>query len=207
MVVYRLSASRKAYFQLELLIIWTTTLARQQLHHHFMDHGTGISVFEFSTKGNPGQGRQPITLPPSGIDKHSIPDSCAIVQPTELKTTVTSVPEREMHEVNSTAEDFKLQEKGWVEHALQKLNKNGLTSEDCIVWAAYHSSKQQVEKNPPALSALLPLFCEKAVTPVMIKNGMDVLKQVITFLNPPQIPVIALDQPLFALAKMVQWKW
>jgi len=89
--------------------------------------------------------------------QHSIPDSYAIVPPTELKTTATSVPEREMPEVNSTVEDFKLQEKGWVEHALQKLNKDGLTSEDCIVWAAYHSSKQQVEKNPPALSALLPL--------------------------------------------------
>ena len=170
-------------------------------------HGTGISVFQFPTEGNPGQGRQPITVPPSGTDKHSIPDSYAIVPPTELKTTATSVPEREMHEVNSTAEDFKLQEKGWVEHALQKLNKDGLTSEDCIVWAAYHSSKQQVEKNPPALSALLPLFYEKAATPAMIKHGMDVLKQAITFLNPPQIPVIALDQPLFALAKMVQWKW
>ena len=116
-------------------------------------HKTGISVFQFPTEGNPGQGRPPITVPPSGTDKHSIPDSYAIVPPTELKTTATSVPEREMHEVNSTAEDFKLQEKGWVEHALQKLNKDGLTSEDCIVWAAYHSSKQQVEKNPPALSA------------------------------------------------------
>ena len=36
---------------------------------------------------------------------------------------------------------------------------------------------------------------------------MDVLKEAITSLNPSQIPVIALDQPLFALAKMVQWKW
>lgn len=41
----------------------------------------------------------------------------------------------------------------------------------------------------------------------MIKHRMDVLKQAITFLNPPQIPVIALDQPLFALANMVQWRW
>ena len=66
--------------------------------------GTGISVFKFPTEGNPGQGRQPITVLPSCTDKHSIPDSYAIVPPTELKTTATSVPEREMHEVNSTAE-------------------------------------------------------------------------------------------------------
>ena len=36
---------------------------------------------------------------------------------------------------------------------------------------------------------------------------MNVLKQAITFLHPGQVPVIALDQPLVALAKMVQWKW
>ena len=29
----------------------------------------------------------------------------------------------------------------------------------------------------------------------------------IQFLNPGQIPVIAFDAPLFALAKLVQWKW
>ena len=27
------------------------------------------------------------------------------------------------------------------------------------------------------------------------------------FLNPGQIPVIAADQPLFALAKQIQWQW
>ena len=103
-------------------------------------------------------------------------------------------------------EAWKLEEKGWAEHALQKLNEEDLTSVDAIVWAAYHSdSKQQVEKDPQALSALLPLFYEKAATPAMIKH--KALKQAITFLNPAQIPVIVLDQPLFALAKMVQWKW
>ena len=100
-----------------------------------------------------------------------------------------------MSEVESTTEACKLQEHCWVEHALQKLTKDDLTSEDSIVWAAYHSRKQEVEKNPPALSALLPLFYEKAATPAMIKHGMDVLKQAITFLNPAQIPVIVLDQP------------
>ena len=43
--------------------------------------------------------------------------------------------------------------------------------------------------------------------PAMMKHGMDVLQQAINFLNPNQIPVITLDQPLFALAKMTQWMW
>ena len=36
---------------------------------------------------------------------------------------------------------------------------------------------------------------------------MDVVKQATGKCNPGQIPVIALDQPLFALAKYVQWTW
>jgi hypothetical protein len=41
----------------------------------------------------------------------------------------------------------------------------------------------------------------------MIKHGMDVIKQTITFLNPGQVPVLVMDQPLFAIAKLIQWKW
>ena len=41
----------------------------------------------------------------------------------------------------------------------------------------------------------------------MIKHGMDVVRQATTFLNPGQVPIITVDQPLFALVKMVQWKW
>ena len=36
---------------------------------------------------------------------------------------------------------------------------------------------------------------------------MDVQRQAITYLNPGQIPVTTFDQPLFTLAKLVQWKW
>ena len=41
----------------------------------------------------------------------------------------------------------------------------------------------------------------------MIKHGMDVVKQATILLNPGQTPVITFDQPLFALAKLVQWNF
>ena len=53
----------------------------------------------------------------------------------------------------------------------------------------------------------MPLFYEKAATPAMVKHGMDVIQDAITLVNPGQIPVIAFDQPLFTIAKTVQWKW
>jgi len=62
------------------------------------------------------------------------------------------------------------------------------------------------DRRSPALCALLPLFNEKSATPVIKKHGMDVQRQAINFLNPGQIPITAFDQPLFALAKLVQWR-
>ena len=36
---------------------------------------------------------------------------------------------------------------------------------------------------------------------------MDVVKNALEHVNPGQTPVVTLDQPLFALAKQIQWKW
>ena len=41
----------------------------------------------------------------------------------------------------------------------------------------------------------------------MVKHGMDVLQSITAHLNSGQIPVMTFDQPLFALAKFVQWCW
>lgn len=117
------------------------------------------------------------------------------------------MPARVQGELNGTLEEGKAQEKEWLEQSMEILEKDEIATDDKITWAAHHSAKQSVSGDPPVISALLPLFYEKAATPAMIKHGMDVLKRAIHFLNPNQIPVIALDQPLFALAKMVQWKW
>ena len=95
----------------------------------------------------------------------------------------------------------------WLNHVSSKLGNIDISAEDAIVWAAYHSGNQQHTNDPPALTALLPLFYGKADSPAMIKHGMDVIREVTSFLNPGQVPVITLDQPLFAIAKAIQWKW
>ncbi|QQP51545.1 uncharacterized protein LOC103506659 [Caligus rogercresseyi] len=41
----------------------------------------------------------------------------------------------------------------------------------------------------------------------MIHHSMDVAKNAVEHMNPGQTPVITFDQPLFALAKQIQWKW
>ena len=41
----------------------------------------------------------------------------------------------------------------------------------------------------------------------MIKHGMNVLKKITAYFNPSQTPVMAFNQPLFALEKYAQWVW
>ena len=54
---------------------------------------------------------------------------------------------------------------------------------------------------------MLPLFQEDSKSVAMIKHAMSVIQQAVNKLNPGQAPVIALDQPLFAIGKQVQWRW
>ena len=74
-----------------------------------------------------------------------------------------------------------------------------------VCWAAFHVSK--TDQNPPDISSLLPLFPEKASSPAMIRHAMDIVKENVDFLNPGQTSVIAFDQPLYTLAKQIQWNW
>ena len=74
-------------------------------------------------------------------------------------------------------------------------------------WAAYHATLQPPMVDPPAKTALLPYFCEHANSPAMIKHGMEVIQDIIEYLNPGQITDMACDCPIFAKAKYIQWTW
>ena len=49
------------------------------------------------------------------------------------------------------------------------------------------------------------MFIENAHSLAMISHSMCVIKSAVQHVSSLQIPVIALDQPLFALAKQIQW--
>ena len=51
------------------------------------------------------------------------------------------------------------------------------------------------------------LLTDSAHTVAMIRHSMDVVKNAVEHVNHGQTPVVTLDQPLFALAKQIQWKW
>lgn len=92
-----------------------------------------------------------------------------------------------------------------------RLAGNGEFAEsDPVSWGAYHAVMQSqgcAKDKTPGISSLLPLFHEDSKTPAMIKHALDLIKNAVGFLNPGQIPVVALDQPLFTIAKQIQWKY
>ena len=97
-------------------------------------------------------------------------------------------------------------EYGWLLHVCSKLNNEQLGKNDYLSWAAYHASRQLPELRKVCNITLLPLFKEHANTPAMICHSMKVLKCTTEYLNPRQTPVLTVDQPLYALAKKIQWE-
>ena len=96
----------------------------------------------------------------------------------------------------------------WLEESGTIILKQETLKENVNVsWSAFHS--HQPSCTPPtstAISVLLPLFPDQAKSVAMIKHAMDVIKLSVNHLNPGQVPVIALDQPLYAVVKEIQWR-
>lgn len=57
-----------------------------------------------------------------------------------------------------------------------------------------------------AINALLPLFLDDPHSAAMIRHSVDIVRAAVHYLNPGQVPALAADHSLYALAKEVQWK-
>ena len=96
----------------------------------------------------------------------------------------------------------------WLDNVKELITKEKLESDDNISWAAYHASNErQPSDYQPAITSLMPTFLENAHSAPMILYGMNVIRSAVQLVNPEQTPVIAMDQPLFALAKQIQWQY
>ena len=100
-------------------------------------------------------------------------------------------------------------ESTWLEKASTiVVNQESLEEKTQVSWAAFHSHQPYcVPPSSVAVSALLPLFPDQAKSVAMIRHAMNVIKLSVDHLNPGQVPVIAVDQPLYAVAKEIQWRW
>ncbi len=94
----------------------------------------------------------------------------------------------------------------WLENTRSVL-KDDVEACENTSWAAYHARHQDPKQPVITPTSLLPLFQESAHTVAMIRHSIDVVRNAVQHLNPGQTPVLTCDQPLFTLAKQIQWKW
>ena len=92
----------------------------------------------------------------------------------------------------------------WLKSVIVALEKKELDPGEWISWSSYHAS-QQTATPDQAISGLLPLFPDNVNSVAMVKHSMVVVRSVVQHLNPEQIPLLAVDQPLYAIGKEIQW--
>ena len=72
-------------------------------------------------------------------------------------------------------------------------------------WSISHARKNISAKAVPDISAMLAIGRDNSKFPATIKHILDVLDPAIDYLNPEQPMVVGFDQPLYAIAKRLQW--
>ena len=71
-------------------------------------------------------------------------------------------------------------------------------------WAVFHARSQSSSLYQDT-SVMLQIFRHDSKSATNIRHLLDVLIKSIHYLNPNQTAVIGFDQPLYALAKKIQW--
>lgn len=177
-------------------------------------YGTAISIFQHPTKENTGRERSQIQIvtehPKASINP--LPKSYTDVPPVQPWRSEPSF----QTDTSITTSDFtalsvnQQKEQQWLEHVKTVI---GMYPDDIeevnVSWAAYHASRinSPFDSIPNDTSCLLPLFPDEAKSVAMIVHTMNTVKSLTEFLNPGQVPVVSCDQPLYAIAKKIQWQW
>lgn len=170
-------------------------------------HGTGISIFQFPSPQKPGSGQEDLRFDTAkGMKGPILPQSYTFVPPVG-RNLVTQPPCKDVQPMRvSLVNEETKHEDSWMSAVHDTLYTDSAMDRTQVMWSAYHAARSDVVGKPEKnIEALLPLFHEKASTPEMIRHGMKIVKDVTEHLNPHQVPVLVVDQPLYDLAKKVQW--
>jgi hypothetical protein len=97
----------------------------------------------------------------------------------------------------------------WLEDVRVLMSNDTFEGDGKVSWAAYHAAASQPsdEDSRQVVTSLLPLFRDEAKSVAMIRHSMDVINRAVHILHPGQAPVVTFDQPLYAIAKIIQWRW
>ena len=171
-------------------------------------HGTGISLFQHPTDSESGEQRELLHIAGSLATRKvpSLPEAYTNVRPAYFKDAAP-VPSSSENVLPLKPEilyqNLKM-EYQWLEHVnVTEDVEGGVT----VKWAAHHASKHRGLRFRPSIFALLHLLLEQEHSIATVKHAMNKIKEAAQYLNTDQIPVVTASQPLFAVAKQIQWQW
>ena len=168
-------------------------------------HGTAVSTTQHIVNKNDGilRERNKMENECSRIIRQ-LPSNYTNVLPFVLKIKYVYAPTLTDETIlpRSSTDVFCI-ESEWLQYATEEVNIS--TENKKIMWPTYYSLRENKPVSPKAITCLMTLFRENAHTPAMIHHAMMLIKEQTSFLNKGQIPVMTIDQPLYALAKFLQW--
>ena len=95
----------------------------------------------------------------------------------------------------------------WLDHTREIVEKEGMSPDDEISFAAYNATKQGPVSTSITPCHMSPVFQHSSNDPCMICHAMVHLIKVTEYFNPGQKAVITFDGPLYIIAKKLQWKY
>ena len=167
-------------------------------------HGTSISMHQQPTGSSVDQ--PGFKLSDQGY-KIELPEAFTAIDPIDSPNIKINAPARRVTYPYFNFEAESRKEKQWLEQSQLILTKPTIAETDMISWAGYFSENDLSPLVEPSLTGILPLFEEKSASLPMLKHGLKVITSTVQKLNLNQIPIVAADQPLYALLKSIQWKY
>ena len=173
-------------------------------------HGTSISLLQHKTSQDDGVVSNSISIEGLSTSKsvHNLPHYYTDVAP--ISTGVKGSPVPAGASVSLQRNDYKShkeEEDRWLRNVHEILLDTEIEAPKNISWAAYHAHRYQRKDIIVSPSALLPFFHENAHSVAMIRHSMDRIRNAVDHINNGPVPVITFDQPLYTIAKQIQWKW
>ena len=168
-------------------------------------HGTGISVFQHPDYNNLGTEREKIPYNNSLSEESvELPGENTTLFPACFLKNEILVPEINVwnpKDSTFTAEIMKL-EMEWLNRVFENIEHNDSLP---LSWSAYNAKYATNINIITSISSMLPMFKEDSHSVSLMTHAMQLIDKVTNFLNPGQTPVLVFDQPLYAIAKTIQW--
>jgi len=76
-----------------------------------------------------------------------------------------------------------------------------------VAFASYHAQANTQPVTAVCNDTLLPLLRDHIQSPATVRHLMNVITHIVSTVNNGQAPVITADQPVYAVAKYIQWKY